>query len=61
MEAYYFSCKENTTKEDSSVRKTMQNRLVLLSNCAVYGKKSINQSIKQYSTFLIIFDMISLK
>ena len=38
MEAYCVSCK-NTVNENSSVRKTKQNRLMLLSNCAVCGKK----------------------
>ena len=32
-------CKKNTAKENSSVRKTKQNRLMLLSNCAVCGEK----------------------
>ena len=39
METYCFSWKKNTTNENSSVRKTKQNRLMLLSNCAVCGKK----------------------
>ena len=30
---------ENTANENSSVRKAKQNRLMLLSSCAVYGKK----------------------
>ena len=39
METYCASCKENTENENSNVRKTKQNRLMLLSNCAVCGKK----------------------
>ena len=39
MEAYYVSCKKNIANEISSFRKTKQNRLMLLSNCAVCGKK----------------------
>ena len=39
METYCASCEKNTAHENSSVRKTKQNRLVLLSNCAVCGKK----------------------
>ena len=39
MENYCVSCKKNTANENSSVRKTKQNRLMLLSNCAVCGKK----------------------
>ena len=33
------SCKKITVNENSSLRKTKQNRLMLLSNCAVCGKK----------------------
>ena len=39
MEAYCFSHKKYTASEISSVRKTKQNRLMLLSNCALCGKK----------------------
>ena len=39
METYCASCKENTENENSNVRKTKQNRLMLLSNCAIFGKK----------------------
>ena len=39
METYRVSCKKYTANESSSVRKTKQNRLMLLSNCAVCGKK----------------------
>ena len=33
------SCKKNTANKHSSIRRTKQNRLMLLSNCAVFGKK----------------------
>ena len=39
MENYCVSCKKNTENKNSSVTKTKQNRLMLLSNCAVCGKK----------------------
>ena len=39
MEFYCLICKENTANAISSVRKTKQNRLVLLTNCALYGKE----------------------
>ena len=39
MEMYCVSCKKNTANENSSVRKTKQNRLMLLSDCFVCGKK----------------------
>ena len=40
METYCVSCKKNIANENSSFRKTKQNRLMLLSNCALCGKKS---------------------
>ena len=40
METLSVSCKRIYCKnENSNVRKTKQNRLMLLSNCAVCGKK----------------------
>ena len=39
MKTYCVSCKKNTANENSSVRITKQNRLMLLSNCTVCGKK----------------------
>ena len=40
MEIYYVSCKKNTADENSSVRKTNGKIIMLLSNCAVCGRKS---------------------
>ena len=37
MEIYFVSCKKNTANEN--VRRTKKNKLMLLSNCAVFGKK----------------------
>ena len=39
METYCVSCKKYTTNENPCARKTKQNKLKLLSNCAVCGKK----------------------
>ena len=39
MENYCVSFKKNTANENSIVRKTKQNKLMILSNCAVCGKK----------------------
>ena len=39
METYRASCEKHTAKKNSSGRKTKQSRLMLLSNCALYGKK----------------------
>ena len=41
METYCVSCKKNNANENSSVRKTKQNRLMLLSNCAICGNKNL--------------------
>ena len=38
MESYYVSCKK-IVQEDSSARKTKQNKLILLSKCSICGKK----------------------
>ena len=45
METNFVSCKENTANKNSSVRKTKQNQLTLLSSCAVSSKKK-STSIK---------------
>ena len=39
METYGVSCKKYTGNENSSVRKTKQNGLMLLSNCALIKNK----------------------
>ena len=42
METYYcVSCKKYTKNENSNVIKTKQNRLMLLSNCAICGKNKL--------------------
>ena len=49
METYCVSCNKNTANEGSSVRETKENRLMLLSNCAVCDKKkSILLKIKNF-------------
>ena len=42
METYCVSRKKYTANENSRARKTTQNRLMLLSNCAIYDKKKVN-------------------
>ena len=50
METYCVSCKKNTANENSSVKETKQNGLMLLSNCAVCGnKKSTFLKNKEHS------------
>ena len=39
METNCVSYKKNTMNENLSVRRTKQNRVMLLSNCAVCGKR----------------------
>ena len=39
MGTYCVSCKTNTANENSSVKKTKQDRLIFLSNCAVCDMK----------------------
>ena len=56
METYWVSCKKSTASENSSVRKTKQNRLMLLSNGTVCGKKK-----KQLLLKIKKFQMINLK
>ena len=46
METYCVSCKKYAANKNSSARKTKQNRLMILSNCAVCGKKNSTFVIK---------------
>ena len=39
METYHVRCKKETANENSSVRKTKQNRLMIVSYCSVRDKK----------------------
>ena len=39
METYCVNCNKNNTNENSRARGTKRNRLMVLSNCAVCGKK----------------------
>ena len=39
MKTYCVSCKKYTVNKNSSVIKAKENRLILLSNCAICGKK----------------------
>ena len=45
METYCVSCKKNTANKNCSFRKNKQNRLILVSSCAIFGKKKY-ESIK---------------
>ena len=58
MEIYCVSCQKDTANENSSVKKSKQKRLMVLSNWAFSGKKT---SILLKIENLIIFQMISLK
>ena len=50
METYCICFKKNTANKSLSVRKTKQNRLMILSNCAVFGTKKLD-FISKYRTF----------
>ena len=39
METCFVSCKKNTANKNSNIRRTKQNILMTLSNCAICGKK----------------------
>ena len=39
VEMYCVNCKKNTANKNYSVRRTKQNRLILVSNCAVCTEK----------------------
>ena len=41
METYCVSCKKYNGNKNSNLRKTKQNRIMLLSNCDVCGKKKM--------------------
>ena len=47
--------------QNSSVRKTQQDRLMCLSNCAVCGKKKSRTPLGSIQQFLMIFEMIPFK
>ena len=58
METYCVSCKKYNVNENSSVRIAKQNKLMLLSNCAICGKRKINFYKKKNSAMLINFKWI---
>ena len=41
METYRDSCKKKAPSENSSGRKTKQNRLIILAKCVACGKKKV--------------------
>ena len=47
METYCVSCEKYTVNKNSCVSKTKQNRLMLLLNCTICGKKKVNFYKKQ--------------
>ena len=49
METYCVSSKKYTANKNSNVQKTKQNRLMLLSNCAICSKKKSNSTILMIS------------
>ena len=57
METYCVSCKKNTENENSRVRLTKQNRLMLLPNSAISGKEKStfvkNKELHNFDEFKI--------
>ena len=51
MKTYCVSSKMFIAKENSSAKKTNQNRLILLSNCVVCGKKKSTKKNKEIHNF----------
>ena len=51
---YWVTCKKYTANKNSSVRKIKQNRLIILSNCTICGKKKStfikNHEIRNFNT-----------
>ena len=41
LKTYCISCEKHTEEKNSNLRKTKQNRIMLLLNCAVCGKKKL--------------------
>ena len=54
MEFCCVSCKKSTSNENSSVRKTKQYGLMLVSNCTVCGKKKMRVIMNQETSRLKI-------
>ena len=54
MEFCCVSCKKSTSNENSSVRKTKQYRLMLVSDCTVCGKKKMGVIMNQETSRLKI-------
>ena len=52
METYSVSCKKNTVNKNSTLTRTKQNRLMLVSNCAISGKKKSKFIINQEASRL---------
>ena len=55
METYCFGYKKNTANETYNHRKTKQNRLMLLSNCAICGKKIKKQEVSRSELHYVAF------
>ena len=47
------SCKKNTANKSSSLKKSKQNRLMLIPNCSIGGKKKLRLIIHQEASGLL--------
>ena len=50
---YCVSCKKNTMNKNSSVRRTKQNRLMLILNCAICSQKKLRFITNQEASKLL--------
>ena len=61
METYCMICLKYTALKNSSLRKTSENRLILLSQCTICGKKkSTFSKNKKHHSFYNKFKMIKI-
>ena len=51
MERYCVNCKKYTVNENWSVKRTKQNRLMLLPNCTVCGMKFFFKKYEEFRIF----------
>ena len=53
METYFVSFKKKTANKNSSFRRTKQNRLMLVSNCSICGKRKSRFINNQEASWLL--------
>ena len=60
MKTYCLSCKKKTANQTSSVTRTKQNKIILLSNCTVCGEKKSNfiknEEARRLEDYQVVFN-----